>query len=489
MSSRIPAFVAAMAAASALSYSSPNVHVFRNDGKYNVYDKDSIENIKLGATDNQVDFYFKNGAKYDAEISAVDSLVFIGDTCLISEINIVTEDGLDVTSKTEYQNCTININGHNIFDSDILSGKIRGRGNSTWLWYDKKPYRIKLDKKSKMLGLKKGKSFVLLANYRDPTFMMNAFAFEMADYLDMPFSNHSRFCNLYINGEFKGLYMLTEQIQQGNNRVEIDEDKGILLSLDVDDGPGESPDADDNFYGSITTTSSSSSQMWGGRPGGNQQQTQTTQIPVCIKYPEDSVMLEKKSAIQDSFAVLTSAIQNHDYAAFKTLMDVQSYIDFILIQEMTYNVELEAPRSMYMYKNDGNDSLWHMGPVWDFDGGFFFDWTNMTESRNYFTNNSLLLGSDPVSNPNGVNPFFTCMFNDSDFKADFLDRWNQVKDNMLPMLFAKLDNYKLQINCSMQQDQELWNLTTDFDTQFQNLKNWISEHYKLMDKCYQGFAQ
>ena len=40
---------------------------------------------------------------------------------------------------------------------------VRGRGNSTWLWYDKKPYRIKLDKKSQLLGMGEGKSFVLLA--------------------------------------------------------------------------------------------------------------------------------------------------------------------------------------------------------------------------------------------------------------------------------------------------------------------------------------
>lgn len=468
-----------------------NVHVFRNDGKYNVYDKEKIDTIRVR---DSVEFEFKNGARYAVEKNSVDSIMFM-DTCLIAEINIVTEDSAAISSKTEYVNCTFYINGHNIFESDTLTGKIRGRGNSTWEWYDKKPYRIKLDSKSKMLGLKKAKDWVLLANYRDPTFLMNAYALEMADYMNLPFTNHSRFCELSINGEFVGLYMLTEQIKQGNNRVEINKDNGILLSLDVDDGPDNSPDADDNFWGTITEASSSSQEEqspFGGRGGmggmgGWGQQSSTTKIPVCIKYPEDSVMTARKTDIENEFARLTTVIGNHDYATFKTIMDVQSYIDFIILQEMTYNVELEAPRSMYLHRYNDKDTLWHMGPAWDFDGGFSFDWTDMTTSRKYFTSNKSLIGADPTENPNGVNPFFILMFNDDDFKQDFKARWNQIKDNLLPMLFTKIENYKLQIECSMDKDKEKWNLNTDFDTQFENLENWLTKQYELMDKNFNNF--
>lgn len=59
--------------------------------------------------------------------------------------------------------------------------------SSTWLWYEKKPYRIELDQKSEILGLKEDKDWVLLANYRAPTFLMNAFAFELADWMGIVF--------------------------------------------------------------------------------------------------------------------------------------------------------------------------------------------------------------------------------------------------------------------------------------------------------------
>lgn len=455
-----------------------NLHVFRNDGKYNVYNTDSISNIVCSDT---VSFNFNNGAQYLISNDKIDSVVFY-DTCLIAEMNIVTKDSVPIDSKEEYVPCTFYIDGHNIFESATLTGKIRGRGNSTWEWYDKKPYRIKLDKKSKMLGMKKGKDWVLLANFRDPTFMMNAFAFEMADYMNLPYPNHTRFCEVSINGEFVGLYTLTEQIRQGNNRVEINEENGILLSLDVDDGPNNSPDADNNFWGTITNSSSSST---GKRPG-NMGST-TTKIPVCIKYPEDSVMLARKSEITDEFAELTSVIGKHDYAEFKKLMDVQSYIDFIILQELTYNVELEAPRSMYLHRYNDKDSLWHMGPAWDFDGGFYFDWTNMYTSRRYFVNNKSLIGADPTKNPNGVCPFFIYMFYDNEFKQDFKNRWNEIKENMLPMMFTKLENYKLQIKCSMEKDTEKYGHTTDFEEEFLKLKQWLTKQYQIMDENFNNY--
>lgn len=471
------------------SLTAQNLHFFRNDGKYNVYAHSAIDTIAVNSDADLLDIAFTNTSTSNMNISAVDSIVFMNDTCLIPEMNIVTTDSATITRDT-FVTCSISIKGHNIFPDAELTGRIRGRGNSTWLWYDKKAYRIKLDSKNKMLGLKKGKDWALMANYRDPTYLMNAFANDMGDYLDIPFSPNNRFCEVTLNGKFMGLYQLTEQIKKADNRVELNDSTGILLSLDVDDGPGESPDATDNFWATMTTTSSSSSSdPWsqggpGGRGGmggwGNQETT--TKIPVCIKYPDDELLTDtRKQEVEDEFARLTTVIANHDYATFKQIMDVNSYIDFILVNEMTYNVELEAPRSMYLHRYNDKDTLWHMGPVWDFDGGFAFDWTDMYTSRSYFVSNKSLIGADPTQNPNGCCIFFINMFQDDDFKADFKARWNEVKGQLLPKLFTKLDNYRLQIKCSTATDEATWNHTTDFDTEFNKMKEWLQTRFEMED--------
>ena len=153
----------------------------------------------------------------------------------VAQLTINTENAAPIMGKDkkDYVNCNF------IIDSEIEewdyngTGRIRGRGNSTWLWYPKKPYRIKLDKKSEILGLATEKDWVLLANYRDPTHMMNTFTFIAGEKLGLPYTNHSRYVEVTLNGEYIGLYQLTEQVEQGSSRVAVDDEQGMLISLDA----------------------------------------------------------------------------------------------------------------------------------------------------------------------------------------------------------------------------------------------------------------
>ncbi|OQC04744.1 MAG: CotH protein [Bacteroidetes bacterium ADurb.Bin090] len=201
-----------------------------------------------------------------------DSLVFFewsASECLrrfeVPAINIQVQDNAPVLSKDkeDYLPCVVEIDGKEMYADYIGTARIRGRGNSTWLWYDKKPYRIKLDEKAKILGLGSNKDWVLLANYRDPTNLMNAFGFEMASWLGLPFTNHTRFVEVTLNGDYIGLYQLTEQVEQAGDRVDIDVNEGVLLSLDKDDGPELAPGAEDNFWSAYY------------------------HLPICVKHPED----------------------------------------------------------------------------------------------------------------------------------------------------------------------------------------------------------
>ena len=120
---------------------------------------------------------------------------------------ITINSGEAVTSKEEYVTCYVSVNGRGSYPHYSGKAKIRGRGNSTWEWYDKKPYRIKLDKKASILGLEANKDWVLLANYRDVTDLMNTFVFEAGHFLDMPCTNHTRYTEVFLNGEYIGLFI------------------------------------------------------------------------------------------------------------------------------------------------------------------------------------------------------------------------------------------------------------------------------------------
>lgn len=136
----------------------------------------------------------------------------------------INTNGVSITSKENYVPGTVTVASDDaeVAITDVSMG-IRGRGNSTW-GMAKKPYRIKFDKKINFLNQNaKAKSWVLLANYADKTLMRNGVAFEISRFIDLEFSPSAVFVDVVLNGQYLGNYMVSDQMQVGAGRVDIDE--------------------------------------------------------------------------------------------------------------------------------------------------------------------------------------------------------------------------------------------------------------------------
>ena len=390
----------------------------------------------------------------------------------VAKMTITTDDGLAVDSKDkkDYRACTIKIESDTTAWNYEGRGKIKGRGNSTWLWYPKKPYRIKLDEKAEILGLKEEKDWVLLANYRDPTHLMNTFVFEMGNGLGMPYTNHTRYVEVTLNGDYIGLYQLTEQVEQGKSRVNINSKKGWLLSLDVDDGPEEAPTAGDNFW------------------------SQVYRMPVCVKSPEAEDYATPETLIsdaQEALGDLETVIHSHDYESLKKIVDVQSMIDYLLIQEYIYNVEIAAPRSIYIHKDKGDDALWTFGPLWDFDAGYDFDWGHMTTGHIFFTDyRETVLGTDParhISNYDYVPSFFTDMWKSKEFVSDVKARWKQIRPRIISEFWAETKRYADAAAEAMECDAQRWPIDKKYGTEINRMEKWLNSRAVFMDNIVSNY--
>lgn len=387
----------------------------------------------------------------------------------IPTLHIGTEGHVGVKSKEDYVKCSVRIDGKNIFEDfeTAVDGpaEIRGRGNSTWKYYDKKPYRLKLGSKKALLGMGAAKNWVLLANYRDPTNFMNAVVFDMARYMQLPYTNTNRFVEVYLDDKYIGMYQLTEQIQQGDHRVEIDETNGVLLNLDLDDGPGYAPGAGDNFFSDVYD------------------------LPIAVKDPE-GLSIAQIDVIKADFAELEQYIKNRNMAALSARLDIRSMIDFLIIQEITRNVELVSPRSMYMYKDA--DNVYHFGPVWDFDGGFAFDWASMSSGHGYFGSQSWLMGSsNPSAHPssayNYISGFFVNMFGNAQFLAAYKARWAELAPGMLDYCFTRLDDYRIHCDSAMVNNAKRWPINKDHNLEIERMKTWLTArvfNYSAVVKSY-----
>lgn len=230
----------------------------------------------------------------------------------------------------------------------------RIRGNVSQLM-PKKPFAVKLDSKSGVLGMPPHKRWVLLANWVDRTLMRNAIANETAKYFKTQFPNDGllwnpsgQFVELVYNGVHVGNYYLCEQIKIDENRLDINEPYELPKPGKTDKYNGL-PET----YGYLLECEDGYDETW--------KFTTKNYIPFLFKDDGNDDMVNYAKT-------LVCGVEDKLYAgnyseAYKTL-DLTSMVDYLLIQEVMMNGELWHPKSSYMYINDG---MLYAGPIWDFD--------------------------------------------------------------------------------------------------------------------------
>ena len=124
--------------------------------------------------------------------------------------------------------------------------EFNGRGNSTWTDYEKKPYSLELSRKADLLGMGAAKKWILLANAMDASNINNKMAYDFAARTGCAYTPECRWVDLYLNGAYTGLYLLSERNEVDSQRVDITENNSFLVSMEKDSRwNGENYDA---FY-------------------------------------------------------------------------------------------------------------------------------------------------------------------------------------------------------------------------------------------------
>lgn len=341
--------------------------------------------------------HFPTGIKSTSSllIRSADNIPVVYLTTSIAQNNI---------DKNNWMSGKISIDGGAYVDLEEMNCEVKGRGNSTWSW-EKKPYAIRLESKTEVLGMPKHKRWCLIANYMDRTHLRNRMAYHISEFTNLAYTTRNRYVELYFNGSYQGLYLLTEQIKVDKNRVNIkelspsDNDEknitgGYLLEFDTNF------DEDKKF---VTTF---------------------TSIPVNLKYPDAADISEEQWAyIQEYMKELDMEIRSlksgrREPDKVYELLDRDSMIDYWIVYEIMANHEILHPKSVYFYKDRGGKLV--AGPVWDFDYATLIQST-ATSWINY--NLSWNQTGFPWYEKNWWN---FLMQNDPEFKAGIKKRWNEL---------------------------------------------------------------
>ncbi len=280
----------------------------------------------------------------------------------VAAISIVTEDGQGIISR-DFRECTVSL--YNAEDGQCfenLGALIRGRGKSSWDAHEKKGFKLKFDEQLKMLDSSyKSKNWNFISNHADKSFLRNMIAYDMSDAFDgIDYTTTHKFIDVYLNGEYHGLYMLCDDLDVGKGRIEYDKtvhddpaQNTYFLEL------GANHKFDDSQCETCITVPST----------GNDKYRR-----YCVKCPDSDDPAYDRNVhlayIQDYLYQCLSAIGTsngqNNWEQVCELIDIDSFIDHYIIQEMFANKDAFWC-SIFFYKVP-NGKL-YAGPVWDFDQG------------------------------------------------------------------------------------------------------------------------
>lgn len=371
----------------------------------------------------------------------------------LPHIKIEIEDEKTVVEKKVYLNAFIRIDGKGKYENFKGEAKIRGRGNSTWQM-PKKPYRLKLNSKASLFGLPAYKNWILLAEYLDGTMLYNSIPFKAGRMLEIPYTNHIIPVEVSINGEYQGIYAFTEHKEVGEGRIDIGED-GWLLELDV-------------YY----------DEDWKFK-------SEKYDLPVMIQYPKDDNMNEDiLTEIKDNFEEFEQLVFNNSFPDNNYLdyFDDLSYINYMIVYQLTLNIEINHPKSTYINKPAGEK--FRMGIIWDFDWGYGYNPENPHYS--IYTATMPLFVRDPK--PGSV--FFNRFMKDPHIQKLFRERWQWFRNNKYDKLKEYVSDYAEQIKPAVPNDHALWNRrgsSGDTDRDLERVLKWLDARAAYLDSYVSNF--
>lgn len=267
---------------------------------------------------------------------------------------------------------------------------IKGHGNATFV-YEKKSYQIKLEEKLALPGMNEGRRYVLLANQHENSLLRNRITFALARALELPYTPECMSVDLYVNGEYRGSYLLCDKVTIASGSVDITESEEAIEEANeafIERG-GEPEAYGTNAYEAGTHKGVS----WPREPedvtGGylleleyqERYAEETSGVvtrrgqPVVVKEPEEmsAAQGEYVRALLESFerAIFASdGVDSETGRHYTEIADFDSLVRKYMIEEVCKNYDGNKSSQYFFKDSDAVDPMLYAGPVWDYDSAW-----------------------------------------------------------------------------------------------------------------------
>lgn len=353
-------------------------------------------------------------------------------------------NGVPIDTKEEYRAGKVNIQGNDDYDhflsTDML---IRGRGNSTWYFHEKKPFQLKFEEKEYFLDMPKDRKWIFLAEHSDKTLLRNKIAFEMGYMSRLDWTPQSEFAEVFINDQYNGTYHISQKVEESKNRVNVG-DNGYLMEIDQ----MERVDYDDVYF-------------------------HTDHFLINIKEPEldwnSNEFNYAKNLVNDFEDALFSSNFKDPNTGYRKYIDLDSFVDWYLINEITKNQDAKSWSSIFFNVMPGEKIK--MGPIWDFDLAF----GNVNYSECEYPEGFWVKRND----------WYTQLFNDPYFVGLVKERFKYFRQNQL-MILEKIDFHASYLSMAQSENDLRWDcignpvwpnpiVFPSYEQEVEHLKSWYNQ--------------
>ena len=368
---------------------------------------------------------------------------------------LIDTNNTPINSKDDYVEGFVTVKGGLGFEDIAMQEmKIRGRGNSTWT-HPKKPYQLKSDSKTPMLNMLKDKKWLFLAEYSDKSLIRNKISLDIGAMSRLEYTPKGEYAEVFLNDEYNGTYLIAQKVEVKSNRLNLP-DNGYLVEIDQD----YRLDADDVFFKPTIFTQKHNENVFN------------------IKEPSVDYNTAEFNLIKDYINNFEAALFGANFKdaqiGYQAYIDLPSFIDWYLVQEIAKSVDAKYYSSIYFNYIPGNKIK--MGPLWDFD----LSYGNVDYANSQYTNGFWIK----------ENPWYKRLFEDPAFESEVKERFMYFYNNT-NVILDKIDEYAKQLERAQGKNYEkwptlgtyVWPNPVYFDThaeEVSHLKDWVTKRMEWL---------
>ncbi len=360
---------------------------------------------------------------------------------------------------------------------------IERRGSSSQSMFNKKPYAVETrenddvtNRNVSILGMPEENDWVLNSLAYDQTGMRDVLAYELSNRLGQ-YASRSVYCEVVVNGDYKGLYVFMEKIKPDKGRVNIEK---------MDQTCNNGPELTGGYITKADKTTGGDPVAWTmqGYGGGWGWGSSTDFIH---HYPKPSdITTAQNNYIHGVFTNLASVANQHNTSVttgIPSVIDIPSFVDFMMIAEFSSNVDVYS-LSTFFHK-DRMGKL-RAGPVWDYNLAFGYDaFGNRSKYDVWQFNNQ----------DNNGPKFWKDLFDTDLFRCYLAKRWFELTEPGQPLNYdfvcSRIDEIDALIAEAIARDNQRWNQMLQHTQYVNDMKNWLQLRINWLNQnigSYQGCA-